>query len=258
MVGLVFVCFGIPADVGAATLPPMTRSFTNAAAIAILDDGPAGTYPSTINVSGMTGTVTRVSVQLRGVTHPFPDDIDILLVPPGGPALFVMSDAGGSFPLSGTTFSIEDGAPIVPNSAQIASAVYAPANHGLTADMFPSPAPAAPYAVGFTNANGINPNGAWRLFVYDDALESTGTIAAGWALTISAAELLPELTLSRQGQTLQISWASGLSGYVLEGRGHLESPPSWSAVTNAVIVTNGQNRVTVPLNDASRYFRLKK
>ena len=36
-----------------------TQTFTNAAAITILDNGPGAPYPSTINVAGMTGTVEQ-------------------------------------------------------------------------------------------------------------------------------------------------------------------------------------------------------
>src|SRR5689334_24815951 len=67
-----------------ASSQAMTRVFTNPTAIALLDDSPASPYPSTIAVAGMTGVVTRVTVTLLGLTHPFPDDLDLLLVSPTG------------------------------------------------------------------------------------------------------------------------------------------------------------------------------
>ena len=60
------------------------RSFTNAATITIVDETSAVPYPSSIPVSGLTGVITNLSVTLRGLSHSWPDDMDVLLVGPGG------------------------------------------------------------------------------------------------------------------------------------------------------------------------------
>ena len=53
-------------------------------------------YPSTINVSGLSSAGGLCSVELNGITHTFPDDIDILLVGPGtSQNAIIMSDVGG-------------------------------------------------------------------------------------------------------------------------------------------------------------------
>jgi subtilisin-like proprotein convertase family protein len=246
-------------SVWAAQGPPTTRSFTNATPIEIIDDAPASVYPSIINVSGMTGVITRVTVTIRGLNHSFPDDIDILLAGPAGKNVMLMSDAGGSFPLDGVNVTFADGFPSIPNSSQIVSATYAPTNWGLTADAFPSPGPAGPYLTGLTNFSGLDPNGAWRLFVFDDVLENVGSIDDGWVLTVSSAEDLPELAIMLQGANVELSWPTNSVGYVLEGRAELipESSP-WSSLTNSVVVENGRYRVTLPLLSDSRFFRLRK
>jgi hypothetical protein len=56
---------------------------------------PASTFPITNTVSGMTGTITSVSVRLNGLTHTDPDDLDMLLVAPDGKAFVFWSDIGG-------------------------------------------------------------------------------------------------------------------------------------------------------------------
>src|SRR6185295_9988115 len=48
-----------------STLGVGTQSFTNPAAITIPDIGAGSPYPSVINVSGMGGTVSNVTVTLR-------------------------------------------------------------------------------------------------------------------------------------------------------------------------------------------------
>src|SRR4051812_29686061 len=75
-----FVSFsGPPGSVQAAT-----QTFSNPASTTIKDFPTSTPYPSTIAVSGLSGTVTKVTVTLTDLNHPFPDDIDILLVGPTG------------------------------------------------------------------------------------------------------------------------------------------------------------------------------
>ncbi len=59
---------------------------------------PAAPYPSTRVVSGLQGTITDVNLSLSGLSHTFLDDLDMLLVSPGGQNAIVMSDAGGFGP----------------------------------------------------------------------------------------------------------------------------------------------------------------
>ena len=58
-------------------------------------------YPSTISVSGLpTSGVTVRSIQLNGVTHATPDDIDMLLRSLAGTNVVLMSDVGGTNAIS--------------------------------------------------------------------------------------------------------------------------------------------------------------
>ncbi|HEX8735213.1 MAG TPA: M36 family metallopeptidase, partial [Pyrinomonadaceae bacterium] len=81
--------FRLGAPVGGA---PAT--FSNTTAITIADNTASTPYPSNITVSGMTGNKV-LKLNLLGLTHTFPGDIDILLVGPGGQKFMVMSDMGG-------------------------------------------------------------------------------------------------------------------------------------------------------------------
>jgi hypothetical protein len=252
--GLALLWWGSAEMAGAS---PVTRSFTSKIPIEILDDGPAEPYPSVIEVSGMPGVLTEVSVTLWGLSHSYPDDVDIVLVTPSGQKLMLMSDAGGSFPFGDLNLTFRDGFPAIPNGSQLVTATYAPGNYGIADDAFDSPAPPGPYSVGLTNAIGLEPNGSWHLFVFDDALENSGSINAGWSLTITSTELQPVLSIVPMGQFVQVSWPATAVGFGLEGAENLAAP-AWSAVTNAVTVTDGQNRVTIPVDRAERFFRLRR
>jgi uncharacterized repeat protein (TIGR01451 family) len=166
-------------------------SFTNAAAISIPDSGKGSPYPSIISVSGSTGTVTKVTAALRGFTHSWPDDVDVLLVGPTGQRVMLMSDCGGGNARSGVWLTFDsDATSAVPDSATVQPGTYKPTNVDATSDNFPSPAPASPFATSLTNFNGANPNGNWSLFVQDDNAMDGGSITQGWSLTITTSNLI--------------------------------------------------------------------
>ncbi len=167
-----------------------TTSFTNATTIPIPDSGKATLYPSPIIVSGLTGTVTSVTATIRGYTHSWPDDVDVLLVSPAGQKVMLMSDCGGGNVRSGVTLTFDSSAASsVPDSAAIPSGIYKPTNIDSTSDNFPAPAPPAPFSSSLTNFNNTNPNGTWSLYVQDDGAMDSGSITQGWALSITTSNL---------------------------------------------------------------------
>lgn len=143
--------------------------------------GAASPYPSSINVSGLQGTLTKFTVSLFNFSHAFPDDVDILLVAPDGQTILLMSDAGGSANVNNVTLTFDGSATAsLPDATQLVSGTFQPSNYGTDADSFSAPAPAGPY--GQTNV--INPNGTWSLYIMDDANPDKGSIAGGWQLTL--------------------------------------------------------------------------
>ncbi|MGE0128799.1 MAG: Ig-like domain repeat protein [Blastocatellales bacterium] len=174
------------------------NSFCNPGAITINDSGSpptAGTpYPSKIFVSNVAGTITKVTLTLNGLTHTNPDDVEMLLVGPGGQKFIPMSDSGASDDESNLTITLDDAAgSALPDGSGLSSGTFRPADHGATSDSFPSPAPSSPYnspaptgAATFASVfNGISPNGTWSLYVVDDGSGESGSIANGWCLNFT-------------------------------------------------------------------------
>ncbi len=172
-----------------------TQTFANGAAILIPGtgtSGPAAPYPSTINVAGVVGNVSKVTVTLKNMNHTFPDDIDVLLVGPGGQKILIMSDAGGSADLVNNTYTFDDGAAAtLADGALSASGTYKPSNFG-TGDTFPAPAPVGPYPDPqlLSVFNGVNPNGTWSLFIVDDVGGDVGNVNLGWELNITTSTVV--------------------------------------------------------------------
>ena len=93
------VCLAAPALAGAAT-------FSNSGTITINDTAAtcvgaeATPYPSTISVSGLSGTITDVNVTLTGFSHTAPSDVALLLVGPQGQNTILMSGNGDTYHVS--------------------------------------------------------------------------------------------------------------------------------------------------------------
>ncbi|MEA2901709.1 MAG: hypothetical protein QOH36_1596 [Actinomycetota bacterium] len=165
--------------------------FSNSTLITITDGAAATPYPSTIhpNFIGdlVGGCVGDLNVKLHGVTHPNPDDIDILLAGPNGQTVVLMSDVGGTSPVSGVDLTFDDeAAGSLPDAAQIVTGAYRPTDFD-TPDAFPAGAPAPPYGTTLSVFDGGQFSGLdWNLYVADDTSNTfSGSIAGGWSMNIT-------------------------------------------------------------------------
>jgi hypothetical protein len=150
---------------------------------------PANPYPSDISVSGVTGSFSLVSVQLLGIAHTFPDDVDVLLVAPNAAGnAILMSDVGGGVPVTGVNLTLADGAPPIPDTGPLVSGTFSPTNvnPGTGTEAWPAPAPPPSGNTSLALFNGADPNGNWSLYVVDDQGIDSGSFAGGWCLNYRA------------------------------------------------------------------------
>jgi uncharacterized repeat protein (TIGR01451 family) len=171
-------------------LIPLTTNYANAAGIVIPQFGIATPYPSEILVSGLTNLqgngllVSKVTVTLNGFAHTFPHDVNVLLASPSGQELIVMGHAGGPYSATNLTLTFDDAATQSLPVGQLVSGTYLPTDYP-PADLFPGLPPASGADV-LALFNGLNPNGLWSLYVYDDTEGNSGVIANGWGLGLTA------------------------------------------------------------------------
>ena len=172
------------------TLGTSTSSYSNNAPILIPQFSPASPYPSTINVVGFGNLVSKTTVTLTNLAHTWPSDINILLLAPSGQKSYLMSKCGGSYTITNTTLTFDPAATNqLPYGAPITNGTYAATAYPVAPPPFPLPAPAstpsAPYYTNMAIFDGINPNGIWSLFVYDDSHLNSGIISNGWLLNLT-------------------------------------------------------------------------
>jgi len=121
------------------------------------------------------------------MNHTFPDDLDILLVAPGGQNAILMSDVGGATDAVNVTLTLDDAAAnSLPDATALSSGTFRPANFvGTGGEVYPPPAPTPAGGSMLSVFNGTAPNGTWRLYVVDDQDLDIGNINMGWTLNIT-------------------------------------------------------------------------
>jgi hypothetical protein len=110
----------------------VTRTFSNAAEIFLpevdSDDPVSATlYPSPILVRGPKGNIRDVNLHLNGLEHPYPDDVQVLLVGPRGQIAQVMGNVGGRTDVNDVTLRLDDeAAASLPNDTALSSGTFKP------------------------------------------------------------------------------------------------------------------------------------
>jgi len=195
LLGVLIIIFLVAFNASAQT------TFSNNTGITITDTTSgaivpqtATPYPSTIAVSGLGTSVTKVTVTLTNFIHTFQDDAGFLLVSPTGQKVRLITDCGGNN-AGAVTLTFDDAAAgSVTCNATLVSGTYKPTQGGVSITggaahpaNFPAPAPTSPYSLLLSSFNGTNPNGTWSLYVDDDSTGGAGSIT-GWSLTITAGQ----------------------------------------------------------------------
>jgi hypothetical protein len=172
--------------------------FRNPTAIAINQNGAAGPYPSEITVAGGPQMIGSMRITLYDVALNIPDNMDVLLVAPGGQSMILEADAGGQSVNEPATLNFKDTAgQVLPDEGPLATGDFEPTSWAAVSN-FPTPAPTGPYnlpgsTVGGTgtqtligNFGGTDSNGIWRLYVRDDTPSDgqvvVGLILGGWGI----------------------------------------------------------------------------
>lgn len=179
-------------------------TFTNTAPIAVVDGGETS---SMINVTGLSGNVTNMTVTLSGLSHTYPDDLVFgLLNENTGVGLVLMSGVGGSSDISDIDIAFNDfAADTAPQSfmdGPLASGTYLVSNFNKYSFTFYDNVQSLS---GFFGKSG---NASWRLFVDDVFPADTGAIARGWSLTF---------TTDANGVPEPASWAMMIAGLAIAG-----------------------------------------
>jgi hypothetical protein len=233
--------------------PPGSARFANPTPIIIPTQGMATPYPSQIVVSNMSGTISKLQVTISQFWHNFPGDVDMLLVSPAGQKMVIWSRAGDS---GGTnneflgaatniTTTLDDAAIFpLPYPYPLICIPFTPGDYSTQvppAAAFPAPAPSGPYdtPVAMSDFNGVSPNGAWSLYVYDFAAPDQGAIEGGWSLMI--ATVSPPTISGIVDQSTPVNTTTPAIPFTIGD--------AQTAASNLVLTVTSSNPALVPTNN---------
>ena len=159
-------------------------SYTNADGVIINTFSVATPYGSPITPRCVPGVVKRVTVWLHDFTHRFPNDANVVLMSPDGRAVKLIGGAGaGISVVTGVDLLFTDATSTVPETTNaLVSGSYHPSDFSPSVTL-PGPAPAKPYSTNLDTFIGADPNGVWKLFVYDSTPGDGGNIVS-WSLNL--------------------------------------------------------------------------
>ena len=154
--------------------------------------GPASRYPAVINIFGLPTNFNKVSVAvtLWGLTHQRSADLSILLVSPRGTNIMLMSNVGGTNGVAGAILSFRQGWSPPAQSSAIPSGgpwPYGPSNYGSETQMprvgeDPPPVHFGLYSTSLDDVQYDDPNGPWKLYIYDRYEGMGGQLTGSWQL----------------------------------------------------------------------------
>ena len=175
----------------------------------------ASPYPTGITVSGMSGAVSGVTVNIVGWNYPnnYPYTLELMLVSPGGgqALVFFAGNCGDNQQsLSNFNLTLSDGGSGIPpngyNQDCTNNATYKPYGNASFLGGCPTFAGATPSSANcanggttnFTNTfTGVSPNGTWNVYaeIYDDQ-ENAGSLSINLNLTTEVSQSATSTSVS--------------------------------------------------------------
>jgi uncharacterized repeat protein (TIGR01451 family) len=213
----------------------LPESLTSSPTLATNSVAPGYGYPALINVSGISGLITKATVTFSNFGHSYPSDVDALLEAPNGSNSVLMSHCGGDFGVgnvNGTaygpmvTFTFDPTSTIPMTTNKLTNGTYLPSAHWSSpyvnmpalppvpsGEVVPVEPPESPYPYAAPNLSalaGASPNGTWSLWAISDRTGDAGYISNGWILNISTGVAVEndsdiEVTVSTNNQTPTVS-----------------------------------------------------
>ena len=203
-------------------------------------EGAAQVYPITFDMSTVRPDVRVKNVSvLVDFAHQKPDDLVMVLQSPAGTSVVVMANAGGAVATNGVRMTFDDAATQRPaNNGPLASGTFLPTEWP---EAFPAkvgaPGPQPPYQPSFNAFLGQAVQGQWKLWIFDDSANGTGTLTEA-TVVIRTAEVPAPAIVAPATQTSTSTQPFVRVEGTLPGIG-ADGAVNWRVVSNGVFYEAG-------------------
>jgi hypothetical protein len=125
---------------------------------------------------------------LHGFSHPRPADMFFMLTSPSDKSVYVMSNRGGSTPVTNLTLTFDnDATSYAPTSDLSVNSTYRPTCGGPYGGSSPPLVPPPPIYASFEEYNGDVADGVWSLYVMDTVNGVQGSLDS-WSITFTKSQ----------------------------------------------------------------------
>jgi subtilisin-like proprotein convertase family protein len=176
--------------------------------------GPANPYPATVTVSGVsTTTVNDVEVTVRGITAAQPETLQVLLESPTGRRVLLVANDLLDVPLRDATVTFDDDS--APFGSLDGSGRVLPSGRTQGDEPFAAPVPAGPYHPRLNAYDGQNPNGTWKLYVFDAGSTGGAVAARGFQLNLGTGAFEAQ-QVGVRAEAVEVGEDAGIARFVVE------------------------------------------
>jgi subtilisin-like proprotein convertase family protein len=165
----------VMADSNGVLIVPNITVFNNTSTISIPENDCSNPAVSTINVQGFNGTINPALLKIKiDITHPWVNDLLIILVAPNNQKICLVAYTGGSGDNFTQTEFSDSAVSYIVSALPPYTGTFKPQGTlnlagycGFSCDVT---------TFGALGAGTLNPNGSWKLYVYDAFTPDVGTI----------------------------------------------------------------------------------
>lgn len=177
-------------------------------AITIRDNNVANPYPSTVNLTGVSGRVQKITATVNAFSHSYPYDVNLILKGPAGLYVTLFSDATDNA-VSYRNYVFDDNVPeYLPTEGLSPSGSYRPWDpfgSQIVGDTTGEP------GYSMVEFTGLNANGGWGLYAEDSGEVDAGSIGS-WRITVTSVDCTdniyltnPTLSAGEGGGSLEVA-----------------------------------------------------
>ncbi|MBK9168055.1 MAG: hypothetical protein IPM24_11390 [Bryobacterales bacterium] len=180
----------VPQGKGDVTFTVTGVSYKVYAKTTPVSGNPTAPYPSTLEIKDFPGLIGNMTLALADLNIANPEALDVVLESPKGTKVTVLGQSGGATAVSQARITLDDDAKNtanppaanpLPDNGPLVTGTYVPNDYDKNNDI---PSVGKPTDTALKTFQGEDPNGIWKLYVYENGATPVVALKGGFILNI--------------------------------------------------------------------------